>query len=89
MGLVGGIQYKTAFELFSQALYIDKQVFHEYHPNLGLDYDDIGDVYFQEKEFFKARENYERSRMIFSKNYGEDFEHVKLLDEKIALTNTN
>jgi tetratricopeptide (TPR) repeat protein len=79
-------EYKTAFELFSQALYIDKQVFHEYHPNLGLDYDDIGDVYFHEKEFLKARENYERSRMIFSKNYGENFEHVKLLDHKITLT---
>jgi tetratricopeptide (TPR) repeat protein len=82
-------EYKIAFGLFNQALLIDKQVFDEYHPNLGYDYDDIGDIYFYENNFTEAKKYYNKSKLIFLSNYGIEFDHIKLLDEKIALTNTN
>jgi len=68
---------------------IDKQVFDEYHPNLGYDYDDIGDIYFYENNFTEAKKYYNKSKLIFLSNYGIEFDHIKLLDEKIALTNSN
>ncbi len=74
---------KKAFDLFNIALTIDKQVFHEFHPNLGLDYDDLGDVFSKDGDFSKAKEYYEISRSIFLNNYGPEYSHVKLLDEKI------
>jgi tetratricopeptide (TPR) repeat protein len=74
---------KKAFDLFNMALTIDKQVFHEFHPNLGLDYDDLGDVFSKDGDFSKAKEYYEISRSIFLNNYGPEYSHVKLLDEKI------
>jgi tetratricopeptide (TPR) repeat protein len=78
---------KKAFDLFNMALTIDKQVFHEFHPNLGLDYDDLGDVFSKNGDFYKAKEYYEISRSIFLNNYGPEYSHVKLLDEKIKELN--
>ena len=69
------------------ALIIDKQVFHEFHPNLGLDYDDLGDVLSKDGDFSKAKEYYEISRSIFLNNYGPEYSHVKLLDKKIKSLN--
>jgi tetratricopeptide (TPR) repeat protein len=80
-------EIKKAFDLFNMALTIDKQVFHEFHPNLGLDYDDLGDVFSKDGDFSKAKEYYEISRSIFLNNYGTEYSHVKLLDEKIKELN--
>ena len=80
-------EYRTAHDFFNKALSIDKQIFHEYHHNLGLNFDDIGDVYFEEGYKVKAREYYEKSKFIFEYNYGADFPHVKLLQDKILTTN--
>jgi len=80
-------EYRTAHNFFNKALSIDKQIFHKYHHNLGLNFDDIGDVYFEEGSKVKAREYYEKSKFIFEYNYGADFPHVKLLQDKILTTN--
>jgi len=80
-------EVKKAFDLFNLALTIDKQVLNEFHPNLGLDYDDLGDVFYKEGNFCKAKEYYEISRSIFLNNYGTEYYHVKLLEEKIKELN--
>lgn len=76
-------QVKKAYDLFNIALTIDKLVFHDFHPNLGLDYDDLGDVFSKDGDFSKAKEYYEISRSIFIYNYGTEYSHVKILDEKL------
>jgi tetratricopeptide (TPR) repeat protein len=80
-------EHRRAFDLFNLALTIDKQVFHPFHPNLGLDYDDLGDALYHNGELSKAREHYEVSRAIFLKNYGAEYPHVKLLDQKLKQLN--
>jgi len=80
-------EHKRAFDLFNLALTIDKQVFHQFHPSLGLDYDDLGDALYQDGQLSKAREYYEHSRAIFLKNYGLEYPHVKLLDQKLKQLN--
>jgi tetratricopeptide (TPR) repeat protein len=81
------LQLKIAYDLFNKALTIDKQVLHEFHPNLGLDYDDLGDVLYKFGDFSKAKEHYEISRSIFLNNYGAEYSHIKLLDEKLKELN--
>ena len=80
-------EYRTAHDFFNKAHSIDKRVFHEYHHNLGLNFDDIGDVYYEEGNKDKARKSYEKSKFIFEYNYGADYPHVKLLQDKILKIN--
>ncbi len=80
-------EIKKALDLFNRALTIDKQVFHGSHPNLGLDYDDLGDVFYKNGDFSKAKEYFEISRSIFLNNFGIEFPHIKILDEKIKEIN--
>jgi tetratricopeptide (TPR) repeat protein len=74
---------ELANELFQEVLKIDKKVLHEFHPSLALDYDDIGDILFEQGDINGARESFEKSKLIFVKNYGIDYPHVKILDDKI------
>jgi hypothetical protein len=53
------------------------------HPSLALDYEDLGDVFAENGNLQGAVENYELSRSIFIDNYGLNFPHVSLLDDKI------
>ncbi|MFM7682866.1 MAG: tetratricopeptide repeat protein, partial [Bacteroidota bacterium] len=72
-----------ASDLFEKVLSIDKAVLHPKHPSLALDYDDLGDVFVEKGNLKKAIENYTLSRSIFIDNYGLNFPHVSLLDNKI------
>jgi tetratricopeptide (TPR) repeat protein len=80
-------EYKAAYNYFTKALVIDKNIFHETHPCLGLDYDDIGDVHFFQGDMSTAKEHYEKSKSIFMLNYGSEYPHIQLLDEKLGKTN--
>jgi tetratricopeptide (TPR) repeat protein len=72
-----------ASELFEKVLSIDKAVLYPKHPSLALDYEDLGDVFAENGNLQGAVENYELSRSIFIDNYGLNFPHVSLLDDKI------
>ena len=72
-----------AGELFEKVLSIDKAVLHPKHPSLALDYDDLGDVFAEQGDLKEAIENYKLSQAIFMDNYGSNFPHVSLLQDKI------
>ena len=72
-----------ASELFERVLSIDKAVLHPKHPSLALDYDDLGDVFAEQGDLKEAIENYKLSQSIFIDNYGSNFPHVSLLQDKI------
>jgi tetratricopeptide (TPR) repeat protein len=74
---------ELASEYFQKALIIDSKVLHHSHPSLALDYDDIGDVFLSTGDKLNALENFEKSKAIFINNFGIDYPHVKMLEEKI------
>ncbi len=74
---------EIANEFFQKALTIDLNVLHSFHPNLALDYDDIGDILLEQGDKQDACLHYEKSKTIFIKNYGINYPHVKVLEEKI------
>jgi tetratricopeptide (TPR) repeat protein len=76
-------EYESAYAFFKQALDIDIQLLHSSHPSLGLDFDDIGDVYNGLGDYGKAKSYYNKSLEIFVKNNGYEHSHTKLLLNKI------
>ena len=76
-----------AQKCFEKSKKIDTKVLHTMDPNLALDYDDLGDVYFGKGEMLMAKESYEKSKSIFTFNYGSDFPHVIMLNEKLEKLN--
>ena len=73
--------------LFEKSLKIDSAIFHSMHPNLALDLDDLGDIYFERGNYKNAKINYERAKSIFIFNYGFEFPHAILLEEKLKKLN--
>ena len=62
---------EEAIDCFSKSLYIDKQIYEEYHPEIATDLNNLGAAYSELGDFQKAIELHDQAFVISRQIYGE------------------
>ena len=62
-----------------KALALQKSFFGESHPELALNYINVGEVYFHQKEFQQAMEYYQKALDILQAVYGEEHPYIGII----------
>ncbi|MCI0611820.1 tetratricopeptide repeat protein, partial [bacterium] len=76
--------YDKALGFHEQALSIHLKILNQDHPEIALDYHNLGYIYYDKGDYANAREAYERAISINRKSYGE--QHMSLAQNYTELS---